>query len=173
MTLRRWRLSAVANRGALSASCGYRTGGPYVSAQAAASHDERRDAALDLRRLQCSVRWSSTRCVRLGCLHRGSPLARALAAISVYGRILRTATGTAHIVSAQTGPMVMTKGRIVSLAELELRSKAWNTSTVPSSRTASASTTPPTDDHLMLRPTSIGERRLRNFSGGSSRSRLR
>ena len=41
-------------------------------------------------------------------------------------------------VSAQTGPMVITKGRIVSLAEFELRSKAWKTRTVPKSRTASA-----------------------------------
>ena len=36
-----------------------------------------------------------------------------------------------QIASAQTGPIVMTKGRIVSLAELELRSNAMNTSTVP------------------------------------------
>ena len=37
----------------------------------------------------------------------------------------------AQIDSAQTGPIVITNGRIVSLAELELRSKASNTSTDP------------------------------------------
>ena len=36
-----------------------------------------------------------------------------------------------QMASAHTGPIVMTKGRIVSLAEFELRSKARNTSTVP------------------------------------------
>src|SRR5258708_34303705 len=99
-------------------------------------------------------------------------MATALATNSIYGRDLRSTTVTAHIVSAQTGPMVMTKGRIVSLAELELRSKAWNTSTVPSSRTASASTTPPTDDHLLPRPTSLAPRRLRHSSGGPPLARL-
>ena len=47
-----------------------------------------------------------------------------------------------QIASAQTGPIVMMKGRIVSLAEFELRSKAWKTSTLPKTRTANAAATP-------------------------------
>jgi hypothetical protein len=36
-----------------------------------------------------------------------------------------------QIASTQTGPIVMTNGRIVSLAEWESRSKAAKTSTLP------------------------------------------
>ena len=91
-------------------------------------------------------------------------MAKAVATNSIYGRGFRSTTVTAHMVSAQTGPIVITKGRMVSLAELELRSNAWNTRTVPKRRTASASATPPKVDHLMVRATSICERPLRNFS---------
>ena len=40
---------------------------------------------------------------------------------------------------AQTGAIVMTKGRMVSLTECESRSKAMNTATVPYSREAKPS----------------------------------
>src|SRR5437879_10149333 len=46
--------------------------------------------------------------------------------------------------SAHTGPMVIRNGRMVSLAECESRSKAWNTRTVPNTRAAKARATPPT-----------------------------
>jgi hypothetical protein len=49
--------------------------------------------------------------------------------------------------------MVMTKGRMVSLAEFELRSNAWNTSTLPSNRVAKAMATQATVDHLTAEPT--------------------
>ena len=55
----------------------------------------------------------------------------------------------AQIASAQTGPIVITKGRIVSLLEWELRSKAKKTRTVPYSRMARASETPATLVHFM------------------------
>ena len=45
--------------------------------------------------------------------------------------------------SAQTGPIVMMNGRIVSLAECESRSKAMNTRTVPYMSTANAIPTAP------------------------------
>ena len=50
----------------------------------------------------------------------------------------------AQIAKAQTGPIVITNGRTVSLPEWELRSKAKKTSTVPYRRTARASATPAT-----------------------------
>ena len=45
-------------------------------------------------------------------------------------------TLAAAIATAQTGAIVITNGRIVSLAELEIRSKASNTATVPKSRSS-------------------------------------
>jgi hypothetical protein len=47
-------------------------------------------------------------------------------------------TRVAAIATAQTGAIVMTNGRMVSLAEFELRSKASNTATVPNSRRSKA-----------------------------------
>ena len=56
----------------------------------------------------------------------------------------RRRTRAAAMATAQTGAIVMTNGRIVSLAEFELRSNASNTATVPYARrrnaTASAAT---------------------------------
>src|SRR5438105_3890770 len=51
--------------------------------------------------------------------------------------------------TTQTGAIVMTKGRRVSLAEFELRSKARKTSTVPYKRTMNATATPAGTSHLM------------------------
>jgi hypothetical protein len=69
-------------------------------------------------------------------------MALTLAVNSIYGFRLRSKTIEAAMARAHTGPMVMTKGLIVSLAEFELRSKASNTITVPYRRTASATATP-------------------------------
>jgi hypothetical protein len=44
---------------------------------------------------------------------------------------LRRSTAAAAIARPQTGPIVMMKGLMVSLAEFELRSKASNTATEP------------------------------------------
>ena len=54
----------------------------------------------------------------------------------------------------------MMKGRIVSLAELELRSKASKTATVPYSRTISATATKPSDFMFMATGMVIGARVL-------------
>ena len=48
-----------------------------------------------------------------------------------YWRGLLSTTVAAQMDSAQTGPIVITKGRMVSLAELELRSNASKTRTDP------------------------------------------
>ena len=58
-------------------------------------------------------------------------MATAVATNSIYGRDFRSSTAAAQIDRAQTGPIVITNGRIVSLAELEFRSKASKTNTLP------------------------------------------
>ena len=53
--------------------------------------------------------------------------------------------------TAHTGPIVMMNGRIVSLAELELRSKASKTATVPYSKKMSATASQPAVFRFMAR----------------------
>jgi hypothetical protein len=53
--------------------------------------------------------------------------------------------------TAQTGAIVMTNGRIVSLAELELRSKASNTATLPYARRRNAMASAATSFQLMAK----------------------
>ena len=79
-------------------------------------------------------------------------------------------TVAAQMASAQTGPIVITKGRMVSLTEWELRSKASNTRTVPYRRTASATETPPAVDSLMAPPTRDLARELRNVPAATGSS---
>lgn len=67
--------------------------------------------------------------------------------------------------TAQTGAIVITKGRMVSLAEFELRSKAWNTSTVPTVRTANDTASQAIVVSFIAEPTAALQAGLRNAAG--------
>jgi hypothetical protein len=71
---------------------------------------------------------------------------------SLEGVGARSSAQAPAVATAQTGSMVMRKGRSVSLAECDVRSKAAKTNILPTSRTANAAMTPTMLSARMLQP---------------------